>query len=164
MDGLAARMIRLPGWKPPVISSRSGKPDGVPVMVLPASPSGGELLDLVVEDVGDDAEVLAAVVVADLEDRALGVVEQVARVAGVGPTSCWISVGRGEEAADERGLLDDLAVLARVADDGRGGGERLDGGGAARGVELAGLLELLDDRQLVDRLALLVEARASRRR
>ena len=31
MPGRAARMIRLPGWKPPVIRSRSANPDGVPV-------------------------------------------------------------------------------------------------------------------------------------
>ena len=42
--GRAARMIRLPGWKPPVMRSRSSKPDGVPVIEVP---SRGELLELV---------------------------------------------------------------------------------------------------------------------
>ena len=37
--GRAATMIRLPGWKPPVISSRSLKPDGVPVSEVPSSDS-----------------------------------------------------------------------------------------------------------------------------
>ena len=32
MLGRAARMIRLPGWKPDVSLSRSRKPDGTPVM------------------------------------------------------------------------------------------------------------------------------------
>ena len=32
-------MIRLPGWKPPVISSRSRKPDGVPVSEVPSRES-----------------------------------------------------------------------------------------------------------------------------
>ena len=32
MLGRAARMIRLPGWKPPVMTSRSSKPEAVPVM------------------------------------------------------------------------------------------------------------------------------------
>ena len=31
IDGRAASTIRLPGWKPPVLSSMSLKPDGVPV-------------------------------------------------------------------------------------------------------------------------------------
>ena len=39
IDGRAARMIRLPGWKPPVISSRSPKPDGVPVSEMPSRES-----------------------------------------------------------------------------------------------------------------------------
>ena len=37
--GRAAMMIRFPGWKPPVISSRSLKPDGVPVSEVPSSDS-----------------------------------------------------------------------------------------------------------------------------
>ena len=37
MRGRAARMIRLPGWKPDVSRSRSRKPDGTPVMSAPDS-------------------------------------------------------------------------------------------------------------------------------
>ncbi len=36
IEGRAARMIRLPGWKPPVIVSRSSKPEDVPVIALPS--------------------------------------------------------------------------------------------------------------------------------
>ncbi len=36
MLGLAARMTRLPGWKPPVMWSRSWKPEAVPVIALPS--------------------------------------------------------------------------------------------------------------------------------
>ena len=43
IDGRAARMIRLPGWKPPVILSRSSKPDGVPVIALPSCESFSSL-------------------------------------------------------------------------------------------------------------------------
>ena len=43
IDGRAARMIRLPGWKPPVIPSRSSKPDGVPVIALPSCDSRSSL-------------------------------------------------------------------------------------------------------------------------
>ena len=34
IEGRAARMTRLPAWKPPVFSSRSLKPDGVPVRAV----------------------------------------------------------------------------------------------------------------------------------
>ena len=37
MLGRAATMIRLPGWKPPVMRSMSRKPDGTPVRSSPAS-------------------------------------------------------------------------------------------------------------------------------
>ena len=37
IDGRAATMIRLPGWKPDVSRSSSRKPDGVPVTSAPAS-------------------------------------------------------------------------------------------------------------------------------
>jgi len=37
IDGRAATMIRLPGWKPDVSLSRSRKPDVVPVTSAPAS-------------------------------------------------------------------------------------------------------------------------------
>ena len=43
MAGLAASTIRLPGWKPPVISSRSWKPDGVPGERLPSFDSRSSL-------------------------------------------------------------------------------------------------------------------------
>ena len=36
IEGRAAMTIRLPGWKPPVIPSRSAKPEGVPVSEVPA--------------------------------------------------------------------------------------------------------------------------------
>ena len=118
IDGRAARTMRLPGWKPPVISSRSAKPDGVPVSVLAL---GGELLPLVdldVEDVADLAEVLLAVVVGDLEDRALGALDEVARLAVVVVDAGLDLVGRREQPAQERVLLDDAAVAAQGADAG----------------------------------------------
>ena len=43
IEGRAARMIRLPGWKPPVYVSRSAKPDGVPVTSLPSRESSSSL-------------------------------------------------------------------------------------------------------------------------
>ena len=37
IDGRAATMTRLPGWKPDVSRSSSRKPDGVPVISTPDS-------------------------------------------------------------------------------------------------------------------------------
>ena len=74
--GRAAITIRLPGWKPPVLSSRSRKPDGVPVMSEVAAGERLELVDLVVEDLADLAEVAGALLVGDLEQQALGLLDQ----------------------------------------------------------------------------------------
>ena len=43
IDGRAARMMRLPGWKPPVMVSRSSNPDAVPVIALPSTESFSSL-------------------------------------------------------------------------------------------------------------------------
>ena len=145
-------MIRLPGWKPPVMVSRSSKPDGVPV--TPAL--GGELLELVelgVEQVVDRAEVLAAVLVRDLEDRALGDVDELARRRLVGVRRGLDLVRRVQQPPQHRVLAHDARVLADVAD---GGHARPPAGRPPRGrrrVEQARLLEVLDERERVDRLA-----------
>jgi hypothetical protein len=156
MDGRAARMMRLPGWKPPVMVSRSWKPDAVPVIALP-SREVLELVDLGVEQVVDRAEVLAAVLVGDLEDRALGHVDEVARGCLVGVDAGLDLPGRLEQAPQHRVLADDPRVLADVADGGHGSGQEVDGSAAANRVELAGLLEVLDERERVHRLAQRVE-------
>ena len=77
--GRAAMMIRLPGWKPPVISSRSLNPDGVPVSDVPSDRQPVELVELLVQDLLDRAEVLLAVVARDLEHRLLGPLDELAR-------------------------------------------------------------------------------------
>ena len=43
IDGRAAMMTRLPGWKPPVMVSRSENPDGVPVRERPSADSSCHL-------------------------------------------------------------------------------------------------------------------------
>src|SRR5881628_2958251 len=80
IEGLAASTIRLPGWRPPVSSSRSLKPVGVPVIARDQL----ELVQLVVEDGLDRAELAGAVVVGDLEELGLGLLEQLLRRAGEG--------------------------------------------------------------------------------
>ena len=88
-EGRAATTIRLPGWKPPSTSSRSRKPDGVPVSVTVALGERLEAVDLVVEDLGDPAEVARALLVGDLEQQALGALDELvgARPRARGPTS-----------------------------------------------------------------------------
>ena len=68
-EGRAAITIRLPGWKPPSFASRSRKPEGVPVIVSVALRQLLEAVDLVVEDLGDLAEVAGALLVGDLEQQ-----------------------------------------------------------------------------------------------
>ena len=77
--GRAAMMIRLPGWKPPVISSRSLKPEGVPVSEVPSQREPVQLVELLVQHLLDRAEVLVAVVAGDLEHRLLGLLDELAR-------------------------------------------------------------------------------------
>ena len=77
--GRAAMMIRLPGWKPPVISSRSLKPEGVPVSDGAFEREPVQLVELLVQDLLDRAEVLLAVVAGDLEHRLLGLLDELPR-------------------------------------------------------------------------------------
>ena len=60
-------------------------------------------------------------------------------------------------APQHRVLADDARVLADVADSGDGAREQVDRGAAADAVEQAALLEVLDERERVDRLADRVE-------
>ena len=80
IDGRAAMMTRLPGWKPPVIVSRSEKPGGRPGEGAALGRERLPLGDLDVEDLADLLEVLLAVVVGDLEHDALGPLDELARL------------------------------------------------------------------------------------
>ena len=80
---------------------------------------GGELLPLAhlgVQDLADQAEVLLAVVVGDLEHGALGPLDELARRRLVAVDVGLDLVGGGEQAPQERAVADDLRVLAQVAD------------------------------------------------
>src|ERR1700742_600199 len=145
--GRAATMIRLPGWKPPVTASMSRKP-------------GGELLqpvDLVVEDVTEDAEVGSLLFVGDFEEQFLGPLGEFARfaVAVVDPALDFLA--RAEQPAQQRVLLDDLGVVLRVAGSGDLGGELGDVVFATHFVDLVRLRQRLGDGELVDRLGGRVE-------
>jgi hypothetical protein len=116
-----------------------------------------QLVELGVQQLLDRAEVLARVLVRDLEDRALGHVDQVARERLVPVDLRLDLVGRVEQPAEHRVFLDDPRVLAQVADGGHGAREQLDRRRAADVLQVARLLEVLDERQRVDRLALGVQ-------
>ena len=140
-----------------MIVSRSSKPDGVPVIALPSRESCSSLSSSADEDVVDRAEVLAAVLVGDLEDRALGDVDELARRRVVRVDAGLDLVGRPQQPAQHRVLADDPRVLADVADRRHARGQQVDRGAAAGRVELAGLLEVLDERERIDRLAAVVQ-------
>ena len=90
----------------------------------------------------------------DLEDRALGHVDEVARERLVAVDAAPGS--RTRRCSSRRSIAfvaDDARVLADVADGGDRAGQQLDRGAAADRLQVARLLEVLDQRQRVDRLA-----------
>jgi hypothetical protein len=134
------------------------KPVGVPVSAGALEEQAVELVELGVEDLLDRPEVLRAVVVGDLEHRALGPLDELARRAVLLGDALLDLVGRVEEPPDERVLADDARVLTGVAGGGHRCGEPVDRARAARLLEVAGRAQLLGDGQHVDRLALAVQA------
>src|SRR3712207_136604 len=116
-----------------------------------------ELVELVVEDLLDRAEVLLAVVVGDLEHRPLGLRDEVARRPARLADARPDLVRRGEQPAHERVLAHDPRVVAPVARRGDAGRQRVDGRLAAGLVERAPGAQVLADREDVDRLARVVE-------
>ena len=111
-----------------------------------------ELVELVVEDRLDRAHLAGVLVVGDLVHRLLGLLDQVAGLALDGER-LLLDVARGvEQTAQERVLLDDLRVVARVPRRRDEVGERVHEGRAARLLELARAGELLGHRERVDRV------------
>ena len=131
MAGLAAITIRLPGWKPPVLSSRSRKPEGGAGDLGVAAGELLELVDLVVEDVADLAEVVGLLLVRDLEEQPLGVLDQGPRLAVALRDRLLDLLGGALEAPHQRVLLDDLRVVLGAARRGDLGGEAGDDVAAA---------------------------------
>jgi hypothetical protein len=105
----------------------------------------------------DRAEVLAAVLVGHLEDGLLREVDELARRRLVRVHAGLDLVGRVQQPAQHRVLAHDARVLADVADGGHGAGQQVDGGATADALEQPALLQVLDERQRVDRLADRVE-------
>ena len=116
-----------------------------------------QLVGLLVQDVGDRAELLLPVVVGDLEHRALGPLDELA-CRRLAREDARLDLVRRRQQRPHLGVVaDDPAVLARVAGRGDPAGELVDRLRAPDLLQLAVLAERLGDRQVVDLAVALVE-------
>ena len=155
--GRAAMMIRLPGWKPPVISSRSLKPDGVPVSEVPSSESRCSLSSSSCSTSSIARKSCWRSSRADLEHRLLGLLDELARARLVAEHALLDLVGGLQQPPQQRVLAHDLRVAAGVAGRRHDARQLVHGRLPADVIELAHLAQPVGDRQHVDRLALVVE-------
>ena len=157
MLGRAATMIRLPGWKPPVSRSISRKPDGTPVRSSPASYSAVIRSKLSLRSasmwLNSDETRLCESSKIDL----LGLVDELGRLAGSLPAEPRDLRPDADQPAQRRHLADDPRVVRRVRRRRHERRQLVDPLAAAGVLELAALLELVDERDRVDRLAARVE-------
>ena len=109
--GRAATMIRLPGWKPPVIASMSRKPEGVPVISSSPVESFSSRSTSSWRISREHAEVAGLLFVGDVEEQLLGPLGELARfaVALVDPALDFLA--GAEQPPQQRVLLDDLRVV-----------------------------------------------------
>ena len=116
-----------------------------------------ELVGLLVEDLGDRAELLLAIVVRDLEHRALGALDQISRRRLARHHARLDLVGGGQQRAHLRVVANDPAVLPGMTRGRHPAGELVDRCRPADLLELAVLAERLGDRQMVDLPVALVQ-------
>src|SRR5262249_13208887 len=109
------------------------------------------------ERVLEEDELALGAPLAELEDELLRAGDELGRLALAIPAELGDVAAREDEAAQRRGRGDDLCVGARV----RGGRheprELVQGDAPADRLELAALLELIRERDRVDRLVLAVQ-------
>ena len=129
--------MRLPRWKPPVRSSRSRKPDGVPVIsdVPLASASSLSISSWRISPISRKSTAL--LLVGDLEEQPLGVLDELGGLAVALRDRLLDQLGGRVEAAHQRVLLDDLRVVLGAAGCGDLGGQACDHVAAADLLELA---------------------------
>jgi hypothetical protein len=116
-----------------------------------------QLVGLLVQDVRDRADLLLAVVGGDLQHGALRLLHQLSRGCLPGEDAGLDLVGGGEQRAQLEVVMDDRAVLARMAGGRHPPGQLVDRRGAADLVELAVLAQLLRDGEVVDLVVGFVE-------
>ncbi len=105
----------------------------------------------------DVREVAADALLRELEHHLLGPVDEIGRLARTGLTEPLDLLADAYEPAQRRHLLDDPRVVLGVRGGRDDGGELGDLRRAADALELAALVELVRERDRVDRLALAVE-------
>ncbi len=155
--GRAATMIRLPGWKPPVIASMSRKPDGVPVISISPVESFSSRSTSSWRISESRRKSLACSLWATSKSSfsARSESSRGSPAALVDPALDLLA--GAEQPPQQRVLLDDLRVVLGVAG-GRDLGRQLgDVVLAARLVDHVALGQRLADAELVDRLRLGVE-------
>ena len=150
-------MIRLPGWKPPVISSRSLKPDGVPVSGVLSVESRWSLSvsSSRISAIGRNFFWRSSWATSSTERSARST--QVARRRLARQDAGLDLVGRRQQRAQLGVVAHDLPVLARVAGGRHPPGELVDRRRAADLLELAALAQRLGHRQVVDLAVVLVQ-------
>ena len=160
MLGRAAMMTRLPGWNPEVSRSRSRKPGRHAGDVGAGLVQSGDALEAFLQQLLDVAELGGDPALRKVEDDLLGPVDQDLRLAWAFPAELGDLLSRGDEPAQRRHLADDARVVPCV------GGRRhecrqlVHTNPTADGLELAAFLELVDERDRVDRLAFRIEREA----
>ena len=158
IDGRAAITIRLPGWKPPVFSSRSLNPDGVPVSARLGDRQPVQLVGLLVRGCRAIERIFFwRSSCATSSTDALGALHQVARRRLTREHAGLDLVGRGQQRPQLGVVVDDPAVLAGVPGGRHPAGELVDRLRPADLVELAVLAQRLGDRQVVDLAVAVVE-------
>ena len=150
--GRAATMIRLPGWKPPVIASMSRKPEGVPVSSVSPVDSFSSRSTSSWRISREQPEIARLLLVGDVEEQLLGALGELARLAVALVHPALDLLSGAEQSPQQRVLLDDLGVVLGVAGGGHLRGQLGDVVLAARLLDLVALDQRLGDAQLVHRL------------
>ena len=164
MDGRPATMTRLPGWKPEVMlvelaeaGRRAGDLDAGLVQLR-------DPLEALLQQRLDVAEVARDALLREVEDELLGLVDELRRLARALPAEPRDLAADADEPAQRRHLADDLRVVGDVRGRGDERRELVDADAAADVLELAALVQLVGERDRVDRLAALLERDARRGR
>ena len=145
MDGRAATMMRLPGWKPgrqPVDVAEAGRRAGDLAAGLV------HLRDLLEDSLSSSsmcANSRRDAVLREVEDDLLGAVDELGRLARAVPAEPRDVLAGADEPAQRRHLADDLRVVRRVRRRRHERGDLVDALLAADLLELAVLVELVGD-------------------
>jgi len=121
---------------------------------------GGDALEALLQQLLDVAELRGDAALRKLEDDLLGAVDENLRLARAFPTELGDLLSGGDEAAERRHLVDDARIVRRVCGRRDERCQLVHPHPPADGFELAALLELVDERDRVDRLALRIEREA----